>query len=106
MRKFASLAAVAALSASLSLPAFAQDSQSVDVEAFDRIDAAGQFRLILVQGETHSVRLEGDGSEFDEVEVSVRRGELELDQDMRWFGNSRSVDVTVYVTAPSFTHMD
>lgn len=106
MRKFASLAAVAALSASLSLPAFAQDSQSVDVEAFDRIDAAGQFRLILVQGETHSVRLEGDGSEFDEVEVSVRRGELELDQDMRWFGNSRSVDVTVYVTAPGFTHMD
>jgi len=106
MRKLASLAAVAALSAGLTLPVLAQDSQDMNVETFDRIDAAGGFRVILVQGETHSVRLEGDGRDFDEVEVSVRRGELELDQDMRLFRNNRSVDVTVYVTAPRFTHME
>lgn len=106
MRKFASLASVLALSASLTLPAFAQDSQSMEIGVFDRIDAAGQFRVVLIQGDTHAVRLEGDGGEFDEVGISLSRGELELDQDMRWFGNNRSVDVTVYVTAPSVTHME
>ncbi|WP_300529754.1 head GIN domain-containing protein [Maricaulis sp.] len=106
MRKLASLAAVAALSAGLSVPALAQDSQDVNVEVFDRIDAAGSFRVILLQGDSHSVRLDGDGDDFAEIEVSVRRGELELDQDTRWFGNNPRLDVTVYVTAPDFTHMD
>ena len=98
------LAGVAAIASSAS--AFAQDTQSVDVESFSRINAGGGYRLVVTEGVSHSVRLEGDGEDFSRIEIDVRRDGLYLDQESRLFGRNRGLDVTVHVTVPSLDELD
>lgn len=103
MRKFLMGATAAVLATGM---AAAQDSRDVDVEAFDSIDAGGGMRLVVTVGEAHSVRLTGDADDFDDVEISVRRGELNIDQDTGWFGRRHGLDVTVEVTLPAVDELD
>ena len=88
-------AAIAVLGGS----ALAQNDQSeVTVGAFDRVEAGGGYRIEIVQGDTDTVRLEGDSSDFDEIEISVRNGRLDISQDSGWFSRRRDLDVVVIVT--------
>ncbi|MEC9250065.1 MAG: head GIN domain-containing protein [Pseudomonadota bacterium] len=104
MKLSALLAGVAAIA--MSSTAMAQDSQAVDVESFSRVDAGGGYRVVVTPGDTHTVRLEGDGDDFSKVEIDVRRDGLYLDQQSRLFGRNRSLDVTVYVTMPTLNEVD
>ncbi len=100
------LTSALAIAAGLSVAAHAQDSRDIDVAEFDSIDAGGGMRLVVTVGEAQSVRLVGDADEFDDVEIDVRRGELDIDQDSGWFGRRSSLDVTVEVTVPSLDELD
>lgn len=100
------LTSALAIAAGLSMAAHAQESRDIDVAEFDSIDAGGGMRLVVVVGETHTVRIVGDADEFDDVEIDVRRGELDIDQDSGWFGRRSGLDVTVEVTVPSLDELD
>lgn len=89
------LAAVAVLGGA----GLAQDEQrEVTVGTFDRIEAGGGYRIEVVQGDTDTVRLEGDSADFDEIGISVRNGRLDISQDRGWFSRHRDIDVVVIVT--------
>jgi len=86
--------------------ALALDNQSFDLENFNSIDAGGGFSLVVSVGEEQSVRFEGDGADFDEMEIEVRGSELRLDQDRGLFSRQNHLDVTVYVTMPALESLD
>ena len=104
MRKMI-MAAVSGM-AVLAGSAFAQSDQSFDLEDFNSIDAGGGFSLVVIVGGEQSVRFEGDGADFDEMEIEVRGTELRLDQESRFFSRRNNLDVTVYVTIPSLESLD
>ncbi|WP_203292245.1 head GIN domain-containing protein [Maricaulis parjimensis] len=86
--------------------ALAQDNQTIPVESFDRIDAGGGIEVEIVVGDTESVRLVGDADDFEDVEVRVRNGRLEIEQDSGFFTRRRSLDVVVQVTAREIRELD
>ena len=104
MKLSAFLAGAAAIA--MTSTALAQDAQNVDVESFSRINAGGGYRLVVTQGDSHTLRLEGDSSDFSKVEIDVRRDGLYLEQETRLFGRNRGLDVTVHVTVPSLDELD
>jgi hypothetical protein len=77
---------------------WAQDSRDVEIGDFDRIEARGGLRVEIVHGDTPGVRLEGDESDFDDIEVSVQGDRLRVEQDTGWFMRNRQLDVVVHVT--------
>jgi len=87
-------------------PVLAQDTQTVPVDAFDRIDAGGGFELEVVMGDTPAVRLIGDADDFSDIEIEVRNGRLEIDQDSGFFSRRRSLDVVVEVTTTGLDELD
>lgn len=76
----------------------AQDSQTIDIASFDEIDIRNGMRVYVELGGAPGVTLEGDGSEFEAVEVDVHNGELVISRDTNLFGSNRSLDVIVRVT--------
>ena len=100
------LLSAALAAALLAGSAAAQDSQAIDVEMFNAIEAGGGFELVIEPGETRSVVLEGTAGDFDQIEIRVRNGELQIGQDTGWFGNRRQLDVVVRVTAADLTGLD
>lgn len=86
--------------------ALAQDQRDVSVESFDRIDATGGYRLVVTMGDSDSVRLVGDESDFGKLDVDVRNGELRIDQDGGFFRRTHNIDVVVEVTARSLDVID
>lgn len=95
-----------AMTALLAGTAVAQDSREVHAGPFDRINAGGGFEVEIIQGDTPSVRLVGDAGDFDDVEVDVRNGLLDIDQDTGFFSRRRSLDVVVEITVTHLTELD
>jgi hypothetical protein len=85
---------------------FAQDTRTLEVTAFDSIDAGGGFELIVTIGDEYSVRYEGDESDFEKLEFDIRQNELRLKQKSRFFGISHGLDIVVYVTMPEIESLD
>ena len=84
---------------------WAQDSREVEIGDFDRIEVRGGVRVEIVRGDMPGVRLEGDASDFDDVEVSVQGDLLRVQQDSGWF-NRRQLDVVVHVTMSEFESLE
>ena len=85
---------------------WAQDSRDIEVGAFDRVEARGGLRIEIVRGDNPGVRLEGNGSDFDDIEVAVQGDELRIRQDTGWFMRNRHLDVVVHVTMSDFESLD
>jgi len=89
----------AAATALIAGAASAQD-RDVPVQSFDRLEAGGQFDLFVTYGDTPSLRLSGDASKFDQVEIEMRGDKLEISQRRPgWFRSSRPIDVDVHLVA-------
>ncbi|WP_417497719.1 head GIN domain-containing protein [Maricaulis sp.] len=95
--------AATALTAGLAL---AQDSQTLELNGFDSINAGGGYQLVVTVGEAWSVNLEGDADDFERLEASISHGELSLRQRNRLFRRNRGLDLTVRVTMPAVDGLD
>ena len=84
----------------------AQDEQTVPVEAFDRINVGGGFDVEIVAGDTPGVRLRGDAADFEDLEISVRGGLLEVEQGSGFFTRRRSLDLVVEITVSELRELD
>jgi hypothetical protein len=95
MKKFLNLILVSFLVLGCS---FAQTKETRDVDDFTAVAFGVAGELILVQGSTFSVVLEGDEDFLEEIETTVRGNRLIIRHDS-WFsfGNKK---VTAYVTMP------
>ncbi|GJL97048.1 MAG: hypothetical protein DHS20C06_08650 [Hyphobacterium sp.] len=93
-----------ALALGLAGAAAAQDSvEENTVSAFRGLDAGGNFTLRFEPSDTPMVRLEGDGDDFEDIDVDTDGDRLEIRQDggaLSWFGRRRNLDVTVIVSGP------
>ncbi|WP_421786654.1 GIN domain-containing protein [Hyphobacterium sp.] len=95
----------------LAAPALAQrETREVPVSEFDRLEAGGNFSLVFDASASAALRMEGDPDDMDDIEIDIRRGELEIRQHRggfrRWFGGYRNLDVTVYVSGTQVTSFD
>lgn len=95
MKKYLSLILLAVLAIGSS---YAQVSQTRDVDDFTGLAFGVAGTLILEQGNTYSVVLEGDEDFLEDIETTVRGDRLLIRHD-KWFswGNDK---VTAYVTMP------
>ena len=104
--RFTILASTAFAALSLTAPGLAQDSEIRDLAGFTAIDANGGFEIQIVQGDSFSVELVGDGDDFADIETEIDRGTLEIDQDSGWFTRRDSLDVVVQVTMPAIEELE
>jgi hypothetical protein len=97
-------AIIVAMTLALAGAAAAQDSvEENTVRAFRSLDAGGNFTLRFEPSDTAMVRLEGDGDDFEDIEVDTDGDRLEIRQDggaLSWFGRRRNLDVIVIVSGP------
>ncbi len=99
---------IAGLGAALILggPVLAQDARSISVDSFDRINVGGGYEVEIIAGETSGVRLLGDADDFGEIEIEVRNGRLEVEQESRFFSRRRSLDLVVEITVADLRELD
>ncbi len=101
---FLSVALLGVACSSLLVPPASGETvqQTHTVAPFTAINICCGMRLLLTQGETPSVELEGDEAILDEIEVLVRDDELVVQLRPRFNFLPRLSNrlVTVYVTAP------
>ncbi|MBI1769673.1 MAG: DUF2807 domain-containing protein [Bacteroidetes bacterium] len=90
--------------------AFAQTKETRSVESFSKLSFRVPGKLILKQGSTQSVVLEGDKEFLSKVETSVEGGKLIIGREdkWRWFDWSWRDDnnkVTAYVTVTTLEYL-
>lgn len=80
----------------------AQKKETRKVESFDYVSLGVSADLIITQGSTNSLMLEGDADDLEEIETYVKDGKLKIrNESNNWFGNDRD-DVKIYVTLVNF----
>ena len=65
-----------------------QVGQVTAMEAFDALNVCGPFNIILEQGDTSSVRVEGTTEQLEKITIYVKEGELYIDErESKWKGD-------------------
>ena len=91
----------------LSTMAWAQDKQSRSVEPFDYVSFGISGDLIIKQGNTFEVILEGDEEDLDKIETEVSSNKLRIrNKNNNWNWNWNSGKIKVTVTLKEFTGLD
>jgi hypothetical protein len=75
------------------------------VSAFKEVEANGDIKLIITQGDLKPIRIEGDANILPYIEV-IQKGERVTIQTKQGFNISPSGDLNVYVTSPTYTSID
>lgn len=96
MKKFLTMVAAVCMFASCDARDI-EKSVNYDVEAFSAIDMIGVGEIIYKQGDTFSVKAEGDSIHLDNVTVKVKDGELVIGQKKDLKNNE---GINFYITAP------
>jgi autotransporter translocation and assembly factor TamB len=67
---------------------------------FDGVSLAYPAKLIITQGNSFSIELEGDRDDLEEIRTEVRGSTLVIkhDREWSWFSRRDISDVTIYVT--------
>src|SRR5690606_23620558 len=78
-----------------SLLAQAQNEETRPLASFTELHAGGSWDVILEQGNTEEVRLEGRNIDLDKVITEVKNNALHIYLEK---GNYRNIDLKVYVT--------
>ncbi|WP_190300307.1 head GIN domain-containing protein [Rufibacter hautae] len=103
------LALIASLSSFRGANRTAFDEQTRNLPAFHEIGLAYPANVILRQGGTQSVKVEGDKDQLADLETEVKNGRLSIkrkDEDRNWNWSSSGNDrVTIYITVPQVDHL-
>ncbi len=75
------------------------------VSAFKQVEAEGDIRLIVTQGDLKPVKLEGDENILSYIEV-IQEGDKVIIRTKNGVNLIPSGDLNVYVTSPTYTHID
>ncbi|MFC6996573.1 head GIN domain-containing protein [Rufibacter roseus] len=86
--------------------ALAQE-EARNLPSFNGIGLAYPAQVILRQGNTQSVRLEGDAEQLAQIETEVKDGQLNIrNKERNWNRTSNNKErVTIYVTVPSIERL-
>ncbi len=80
----------------------AQKKETRQVGKFNYVSFGISGNLIITQGNSNSLVLEGDADDLEKIETYVKDGKLKIrTESSSWFGNSLD-DITVYVTLKDF----
>ena len=80
----------------------AQKKETRKVDSFDYVSLGVSSDLVITQGKSNSLVLEGDAEDLEEIETYVKDGKLKIrNESNSWFGNDRD-KVKIYVTLVNF----
>jgi len=81
----------------LTLSAFAQQTETRDVESFDGVSAQGSFSVTLKKADKPQVKIEAENVDLDRIETKVKGGTLKLELKKGRYKNMK-LHITVYYT--------
>lgn len=91
------------ISLALAISVQAQKKETRQVDSFDYVSLGISADLIISQGNSNSLVLEGDPDDLEEIETYVSDGKLKIrKENISWFGSNMG-DVNIYVTLVNFT---
>ncbi|WP_346318261.1 head GIN domain-containing protein [Chitinophaga sp. YIM B06452] len=73
--------------------------------AFSEISSSGKYKLLLKQGNTHSIEIEADENILPYLETEIEDNELKL-QSKKGYNVSPSQPITVWITLASLKEMN
>jgi putative autotransporter adhesin-like protein len=80
----------------------AQKKESRKVGSFDYVSLGVSADLIITQGSSNSLVLEGNPDDLEDIETYVKDGKLKIrNESNSWFGSDKD-DVKIYVTIVNF----
>lgn len=80
----------------------AQKKETRKVDAFDYVSLGISGDLVITQGNSNSLVLEGDADDLENIETYVKDGKLKIRTESNsWFGNDMD-KVKIYVTVVNF----
>ena len=80
-------------------------TQERPVGAFSEVEASGDIKLMVAQGDLKPVKLEGDENILSYIEVSQEGGKIII-KTREGVNLSPSGDISVYVTSPTYKSID
>jgi hypothetical protein len=75
------------------------------VSSFKNVDVSGAAKVMVSQGDQHSVKVEGDENLLQYIEVEQEGDKIRI-KERPGFNLQPSGDIRVYVTAPVFNNID
>ena len=90
----------------LLVPVSMAETRSYDVPAFADIDVSAGITLEFAAGGAQTVLVENAKGDFDDIEISVRDGTLDIGRPTRMGWNFSRPRYTVTVTAPQLSGLD
>lgn len=91
-------AALAALPLLVAAPTLAQEERSYDLPSFDRIDVSAGIKVVATAGEPQSVVVTTVNGDFEDLELEVRDGELNISREwnrLRWHSKKSQYKVVL-----------
>lgn len=85
------------------------DSQRLDFEGFDEIEATFRFDLEIIQSNEYSVVVKGPAKKMKNLEARQSGDKIYFDFDernWRWFDNENDPRVKIFITTPRLTDLD
>ncbi|MEQ9299830.1 MAG: head GIN domain-containing protein, partial [Cyclobacteriaceae bacterium] len=85
------------------------DSQRLDFEGFDEVEATFRFDLEIIQSNEYSVVVKGPGKKMKNLEARQSGDKIMFDFDernWRWFDNENDPRVKIFITTPRLTDLD
>lgn len=105
MKKTQLFLLAALLITALSCQVTAQETRKFSVSGFTRLSMGNAFKIDVKQGNSYSVTATGRAEDLDDIESSVKGGELRLGyKNHNWNKNRKTVEVSI--TMPSLDGVD
>lgn len=87
----------------LAFGAHAQKKEERNVGSFDYVSLGVAADLVITQGNSNSLVLEGNPDDLEEIETYVKDGTLKIRRDSDWSWFDTKDDVKIYVTLSNFS---
>lgn len=98
---------IVALTAMLVVTPVLAEEKRYDLDKIDTIDAGGAFNIVVKFGNKQSVTVVEPNGRFDNLEVTVKGGRLDLDYDGHWgWDEGESPRYTVKLTLQSLDEIE
>ena len=83
-----------------------QVGQETTMQPFDELNVCGPFNVILNQGETSSVRVEGTAEQLGKITIYVKDGGLYIDERESKWNNNDFKGMRIFVSTPNIKNID